>query len=1535
MPGKKKRTKTISQRTIYECVTPEIDRLIKSKKDNSPLIKADQKAINMVIPGVEKLLSNTKMTPDLRLRCLCAYFINLNFLYVHAFGIHARTKKNLEPIRRLNAKMSVYSKELFSTLRTFIIDPQNPQFSNETKDIIGPCLVYIMEAYIQMPVYLGAAIYIQYPEKRGEIDDQLTAANEQFNRIARLTTEIEVRLKSTVPVSFGQRKNAFLSFSKIFAAINKSTYVLVNMLHDQLYPPENGGLSFANSLTGVVELYKSDPMLEAYIPGLEHANNALIAASSSSSNAQLESIIDLNDSLDSTIIKMEFQGLMKRLNEPGFDKTLLETPAINAWINHDERIKFLMPALAHYIDTTFPNHKKDKLDLVTPGKIEFEYSCSKVDEIQRCISVVLYFFIQIQSNPKIKNKRCFYEMITLLWDLKCPLQFLLHLQETRQIPVGRSLWWKQSYDFYRSAFEAGYSGILNLFITICLKKSSTGLHPITLELLKPSLYFYAHTLSLFLEASLKTQIFNNEIKKALATVGLLNQLSTLVNIYAVPISKYSNVDIAKVITLQNRISKSLPALKASLEQPADDLMRLAQRLYQLEPEFDGKLNEKQWIVPLPIDIPFEPNAAIFDLFTVMRRHFAVNKTLDGLIPVLVERLPKMLTQWLSKDLGHNLINAKILQQIINTCCKYCDTANLSQNLFKKIMIVYNSELNDFIETWEKQLNATQKPLIKKFLVLLQNDKEQKLPYNEAQTTQQFSTYFQQPSFILPLENELKTLLAKLSTYELGALIHLSAVGQTAKDVHKETLMQLYLKVNSNIYELSFQEAKEVYSLWDDCIPYFMQLMEVISEEPSTVVHYRDSVVNMKFKEAIRYYVNAQIDQARAALAHVQMALVQLGDQLSENETLQIVHEMNIFQEELADPNSMPRLLAYTYSPHQPEEVRTELVPPTTEHPEFNREHRLRFQNAWQKLALTEDKFEAKHIFDHWLKHLRDFDMHPETRGQLESQWKQHFKQMGIRLKAAKPPVVVHKPVSKPMIQIAKPEKSKIDWKAIDEERRLQQIEAHNQARIESLARQKEERKLKQKLIAEQEAALKELLSSTVPLEEVPLAITPVVADCVIADEECAPEIEIPNTRQLTFFSKNRSSYVKVAKGLDVHGPEFPALPSIRVPVSSSSVEMPVSQETLKPVYKMPKRVQDIMNSLALNNQAYVTGGAVLKLMNDEPEESINDWDLATTCSPKDMLTLVPNSLQINNDPPVFKVLVPDGEPPIDITCYPDYSLEKIVKKKDFTVNAFFITAKGELLAPLPASFDHLKQKSLKTIIDIDTSFNESISRLWRMIRLNNQFGWFLGEDEKNGIRQHVHRLCDFSMGQFIIHFKKCFLQSKTQAFKNLDTFQELGLFRAMFARPNEHLSISEGRLAFCKDKLKQLFIDKANTQFVDTIVLFTLLLERPSIEAYQQRIDEWIALFQAREHNPAVIQSLKSALPERLNYYCDQLAIPEQPEQQLVVDQDRQSSNVQAQATHFFWNQPQPQPSSSGWVVPSPYIVLPDGSLYNFYYFNT
>ena len=213
---------------------------------------------------------------------------------------------------------------------------------------------------------------------------------------------------------------------------------------------------------------------------------------------------------------------------------------------------------------------------------------------------------------------------------------------------------------------------------------------------------------------------------------------------------------------------------------------------------------------------------------------------------------------------------------------------------------------------------------------------------------------------------------------------------------------------------------------------------------------------------------------------------------------------------------------------------------------------------------------------------------------------------------------------------------------------------------------------------------------------------------------------------------------------------------------------------------LPKIFQAAMPVLeTLENagfEAYFVGGSVRDIL---LKRHIHDVDIATSAYPEEVKSLFEKTIDTGIQHGTVTVLY--GNESYEITTfrtesgYQDYrrpdhvtfvqNLEEDLKRRDFTINAFAMNMRGEII-DLFDGLDDLKNRVIRAVGDPEKRFNEDALRMMRAVRFMSQLKFTLEEKTEQAIVDHHELLRKISVERVRDEFVKMGIGSDSrQAFQ--------------------------------------------------------------------------------------------------------------------------------------------------------------------------
>lgn len=181
-------------------------------------------------------------------------------------------------------------------------------------------------------------------------------------------------------------------------------------------------------------------------------------------------------------------------------------------------------------------------------------------------------------------------------------------------------------------------------------------------------------------------------------------------------------------------------------------------------------------------------------------------------------------------------------------------------------------------------------------------------------------------------------------------------------------------------------------------------------------------------------------------------------------------------------------------------------------------------------------------------------------------------------------------------------------------------------------------------------------------------------------------------------------------------------------------------------------------------EAYFVGGAVRDLILNR---TIGDIDIATSARPEQVMELFPKTIHVGIEHGTV-VVVHENET-YEVTTfrsegeYDDFrrpssvtfisSLIEDLQRRDFTINAMAMNAKGEIIDPFNGRED-LRNQLIRTVGNAKERFHEDALRMMRAVRFVSQLAFSLSDQTKRAIQQYGELLRHVSIERITVEFEK-------------------------------------------------------------------------------------------------------------------------------------------------------------------------------------
>lgn len=252
---------------------------------------------------------------------------------------------------------------------------------------------------------------------------------------------------------------------------------------------------------------------------------------------------------------------------------------------------------------------------------------------------------------------------------------------------------------------------------------------------------------------------------------------------------------------------------------------------------------------------------------------------------------------------------------------------------------------------------------------------------------------------------------------------------------------------------------------------------------------------------------------------------------------------------------------------------------------------------------------------------------------------------------------------------------------------------------------------------------------------------------------------------------------------------------------------------------IPKEVSEIAAQLtAAGYSSYLVGGSVRDLL---LKRIPKDWDIATNAKPDEIQKLFSDSVYENefgtvgvktrsDDPTlaVVEVTTFREEESYSDFRHPDRvkfadAIEKDLARRDFTVNAMALDAKGETIDPYDGEAD-LKKKLIRAVGDPDKRFKEDALRLVRAVRFAAELsgfsakggpalGWKIEGKTAEAIKRNSALLGKIAAERVRDELTKLIMSDNSGPKEGVEQLEEFGLLYYILPELREGIGVTQNK----------------------------------------------------------------------------------------------------------------------------------------------
>ncbi len=248
-------------------------------------------------------------------------------------------------------------------------------------------------------------------------------------------------------------------------------------------------------------------------------------------------------------------------------------------------------------------------------------------------------------------------------------------------------------------------------------------------------------------------------------------------------------------------------------------------------------------------------------------------------------------------------------------------------------------------------------------------------------------------------------------------------------------------------------------------------------------------------------------------------------------------------------------------------------------------------------------------------------------------------------------------------------------------------------------------------------------------------------------------------------------------------------------------------------FSIPKEVTRVTETLETAGfEAFLVGGCVRDLILDrEPK----DWDVTTSATPDQIITLFPKTFYENDFGTVGVVneemeggeVVSEVLKVIEVTPYrlestysdnrhPDkvtfsQKIEDDLQRRDFTMNALAYSVSKETLIDLYEGRKDIENKIIRTVGEANHRFTEDALRILRAIRLSTELGFEIESKTEKSAFENGHLLKNISMERIRDEFTKIIMSN--QPMNGLLTLKKLNLLQYIVPELDNTIGIEQNK----------------------------------------------------------------------------------------------------------------------------------------------
>ena len=244
-----------------------------------------------------------------------------------------------------------------------------------------------------------------------------------------------------------------------------------------------------------------------------------------------------------------------------------------------------------------------------------------------------------------------------------------------------------------------------------------------------------------------------------------------------------------------------------------------------------------------------------------------------------------------------------------------------------------------------------------------------------------------------------------------------------------------------------------------------------------------------------------------------------------------------------------------------------------------------------------------------------------------------------------------------------------------------------------------------------------------------------------------------------------------------------------------------------------KQVKQVLKKLhQAGFQAFLVGGCVRDAL---LKREIHDFDIATSASPKEVLSVFPRALDVWKKYGVVFLPLFKGEEPLQITTFREehsyedgrrpsfvsYStVEKDAQRRDFTINAFFYSIETKEILDFTEGKLDLNKKIIRAIGEAHERFKEDKLRPLRALRFAHQLEFSIHKETQKSIILFSKEMFIISKERIYKELIKMFSVGRVgEALKLLDDYQFFNILFPPFKKYKNFFKFWNQKFSFYKE----------------------------------------------------------------------------------------------------------------------------------------